>query len=153
MSSQDKKLGQIRQEALLNEYKGNLFEYLVTLILTKKFGLEAEFVTSLGDDFRSMLSQCENFIRNYYPELLVDLPALAAGLADEIEKKIELKSATSIHQIGKVAMASQDQRYGEADLLIKDGDKQFPISIKLSKQNAYVNTKSAGLKSRAAGDG
>ncbi len=147
MSTQDKKLGQIRQEALLNEYKGNLFEYLVTLILTKKYKLEAQFVTSLGADFRSMLSQCENFIRNNYPELLIDLPRLASGLAEQIEKTIELTSATSIHQIGKVAMASQDQRFGEADILIKDGDKQFPISIKLSKQHAYVNTKSAGLKS------
>jgi hypothetical protein len=44
-------------------------------------------------------------------------------------------------------MASHDERYAEADILVRTKSKSYPLSIKLSKAHAYVNTKSAGVKS------
>lgn len=140
---------EIRQKALLNEYKGNLFEYLVAVFLARKTNLESDFVTNLSDNFRSMLSTQESFIREYFPTLLVSLPELANSLSDEIIKSLDIKknSIEKISIIGKAALASHDERYAEADILLKTKKTEIPISLKLSKAHAYVNTKSGGLKS------
>ena len=37
----------IREQALLNEYKGNLYEYLVAVSLSSLYSCEAKFLTGL----------------------------------------------------------------------------------------------------------
>jgi hypothetical protein len=131
-------------EALLNEYKGNLFEFLVALDLSKRYSLLSEFYDSISGDFHSMLSQQEEFIRSYYPHLVIELPRMAKDLADKIAQKIP-KDISLIELVGKSAASNKD--VGEADIICRNKEKSFYLSIKLSKENAYVNTKSAGIKS------
>ena len=57
--------GQLQIEALLNECKGNLFEYLVTQGLSRKYNKEGEFLLSLPKDFRNRLHFYESTIKNY----------------------------------------------------------------------------------------
>lgn len=139
----------IREQALLNEYKGNLYEYLVGAALSSLYKTESKYILGLTADFRKMLAVQESFIREYYPDLLLDLPVLAKSLAQEIYNKLDLKNESEVlvELVGKVALASHDDRYAEADLVIKESSNIYPISIKLSKAHAYVNTKSAGVKS------
>ncbi len=136
-----------RQQALLSEYKGNLFEFLVGSSLSRKLNIEMKFLASLSHEFKKMLQIQESFIRQYYPELLIDLPALASGLADDIIQQISLENITDIAIVGKVALASQNSTFSEADIILKSNTSFYPISLKLSKAQAYVNTKSAGLRS------
>lgn len=136
----------IQKDSLLNEYKGNLFEFLVAQKLSQKFSLEASFLSNLGQDFFDILSLQEKFLNDEYSFLLRDLPLLASQTANEMIKTIPFEDIKEILLIGKKAAASGDDRFFECDLLLK-GKKDYPISLKLSKKGAFVNTKSAGLKS------
>jgi hypothetical protein len=136
-----------RHQALLSEYKGNLFEFLVGVSLAKKLSLEILFLKNLSIEFKKMLQIQESFIREFYPDLLVDLPKLSDKLSTSLIDKLNLKNVIDIVIVGKVALAAQNESFAEADLILKTRDMFYPISIKLSKSNAYVNTKSAGLKS------
>lgn len=131
-------------DALLNEYKGNLFEFLVALNLSQINKIEKKFYESVSNDYNQMLTQQEQFIRNYYPELLEQLPKFAHKLANKINKYLKHELG-SVQLVGKSAAANKD--VGEADLICYAGTKQSLISIKLSKDSAFVNTKSAGVKS------
>lgn len=136
-----------RREALLNEYKGNLYEFLTAQALARHFGVEAGFIKSLRADFLSMLGQQEGFIREFYPELLDELPVLASGLAKQIVSGINFRPS-SISLVGKAAAGQSEEDLGESDIILKDeaGNEVF-VSVKLSKTGAFVNTKSAGIKS------
>ncbi len=136
-----------RQEALLNEYKGNLFEFLVCVQLAKKSDLESKFLSELSKSFLLMLKQQESFIRSFYPDLLSKLPLLAKSLSEEILKTLNLTSISNIRLVGKTAASDTEGDYGEADILIVSLDQTYPVSIKLNKHKAATNTKSAGVKS------
>jgi hypothetical protein len=125
-----------REQALLSEYKGNLFEFLVGSSLARKLNIEMNFLKSLTDEFKKMLSIQESFIRQYYPELLSDLPSLAEGMASQIIESLQLGVITDIAIVGKVALASQNSSFSEADNILKSEDKFYPISLKLSKAKA-----------------
>jgi hypothetical protein len=136
-----------RQEALLNEYKGNIFEYLVCIEISKIFNKEIHFISALPLDLQVILEQQESFLRNYYPYLLIELPKLAAKAATEFVKKEKLKSIDRVLLAGKKLATTQDSNFKEADILVyKSSDSYLPISLKLSKMNAFVNTKSAGVR-------
>ncbi len=135
-----------RMDALLNEYKGNLFEFLFCHILAQKVNIEGKFLGSINPSMHSMLTQQESFLRNYYPNLLNELPILANEAVDAVLVKLKLKKVSEVSLIGKVA-GNINNDYSEADILIKDDKNVFPLSLKVSKNSAFVNTKSAGLKS------
>lgn len=137
-------MDKIGQQALLNEYKGNLYEYLVAIKIAQRCKLETTFLNSVSEDVRHMLRVQESYIRSNFPTLLGDLPLLASDMVDSLMQHLDLNEITSVQLIGKVA-ASQEQ-FAEADLIINQ-DGEIPISIKLSKAKAYVNTKSGGVKS------
>lgn len=140
-------MSEIRKEALLNEYKGNIYEFLTAHSLARHFKIEGSFYQNLGEDIKSMLEYQEKFIREYYPHLLRDLPVLATKLTEDLIRNLEFKKIDKIEIFGKVALASQDQRYGEADILIFNEGKEYPLSLKLGKSKSFLNTKSAGIKS------
>ena len=138
-----------RLEALLSEYKGNLFEYLLSLTLARKFKIEYDFLDTITDDIAMMLEQQESLLRNYYPYLLVELPKLAELTCEKICSEFDLNDDTVIDEIlmvGKVLGAANDNRFEEADLLVKTNGRLLPLSVKISKLNAYVNTKSGGIR-------
>lgn len=135
----------IQNEALINEFKGNLFEYLVGLFLAREGGLEGQYLESIREDFLSQLKSYEKWLRHNDPELLAKLPVLAKSASDFLMR--EKIRGEKIHLIGKVAAGSHVEEWHEADLLLFEGDREIPLSLKLCKEKAFVNTKSAGVKS------
>ncbi|MCT4640652.1 MAG: hypothetical protein N4A33_00040 [Bacteriovoracaceae bacterium] len=136
-----------RSQALLNEYKGNLFEFLVAVDICRKFKIESSFIKSLPQDILIMLKQQENFIQNFYPSLVKKLPILASCLSKSLLDKLSIDFLDKVEIIGKSALASGNDDYAEADILLYSKEDIYPISIKLNKFKAQTNTKSAGVKS------
>lgn len=136
----------IQKEALINELKGNLFEFLVGQCLANSFGLEGDYLGSISKEFRDRLHTYELWLQTHSPDLLEKLPLLAKSTADFYIKN-EPESVDAILLVGKVLGGSSDQRAKEADLLLKIKDRLASLSLKLCKENSFVNTKSAGARS------
>ena len=91
-----------RLDALLNEYKGNIFEYLTCQFVARYYGVEKVFLENLTEDMLSILEQQESYLRNYFPYLLKELPKLADLTAKEIKKYLGEKSICKVSLLGKV---------------------------------------------------
>ncbi len=135
-----------RLDALLNEHKGNFFEYLVSLNFSKKIKKESEFLGELSESYYAMLEQQESFIRNYFPYLIHELPILASEAVEYFVKHLE-DGYDQVILAGKSLSATQNSRFKEADILLMKGNIILPISLKLAKNSSFVNTKSGGVKS------
>jgi hypothetical protein len=136
-----------RQEALLNEYKGNIFEYLVCIELSKSYNKEITFLQSIPPDMLSILEQQESFLRNYYQHLLKELPVLAKLASDELIKTKKIKAIDKVILVGKKLASTQDTGFNETDILVYiQKDTFLAVSVKLSKWNSFVNTKSGGIR-------
>lgn len=136
----------IQKEALINELKGNLFEYLVAKDLANTNQVEGQFSRSIPPEFQERLRGYEEWLREHSEELLVKLPVLAHTtaryVADNLPGKLD-----GVLVVGKLAGGSHDERVREADLLLKQKDTVLPLSLKLCKENSFVNTKSGGARS------
>ena len=135
-----------QKEALINEFKGNLFEYLVAQSLARHFRIESDFIRSFGGDIRTQLTEYDHWLRVNEPSLIKHLPTLANLVAKELIAKLP-KCVSRVLVIGKSAGGSHNKAWDEADILLESGKDIIPISLKLCKSNAFVNTKSAGIKS------
>lgn len=136
-----------QNEALINEFKGNLFEYLVGVKLAQAISAEADFLQSIDPQLLSRLRAYEDWLWQHDSDLATQLPRLAEAACTELKSKLS-DSYSGVRVIGKLAGGSHDDTFGEADLLLlKDGAVVFPISLKLCRRGAYVNTKSAGIRS------
>lgn len=144
-------LGPLQKEALINEYKGNLFEYLVGHYLARELDLEKQFLADFGGEAKERLATYETWLRQNERTLLKALSQLALPVVEALKEKLRTKEVTAILVVGKSAGASHDTRLKEADLLIfyeNDGKRcSQGVSLKLCKAHAFVNTKSGGLKS------
>ena len=145
---------QLQIESLLNECKGNLFEFLVAQSLSRRFKKEDVFLLNLPRDFRGRLQFYEETIRQFDSELLKNLPLLAETAAQNIENHpiFKVKSQFSFTVIGKMVATNDNELWNETDIVaieeLPNGDsKKHFISLKLTKDHSYTNTKSAGIKS------
>lgn len=135
-----------QNSALVNEFKGNLFEYLVASAIAKYYGLESDFITSITDSFRQSLSFYETWLRTHDLPLLRSLMPMAKDTARYFIDQQNLK-IKKIALVGKIAAGSGDDQFSEADLVLTDDQDQLIfLSVKLCKANAFVNTKSGGIK-------
>lgn len=134
-------------EALLNEYKGNIFEFLVAQKVATKFGVLGPFFDSINQNVQTMLGQQESYLRNYHTYLLTELPKLAELCADSIFDDFKHLKLTNCLIVGKVLGAANDNRYQEADLILVTDISEILISLKINRRGSYVNTKSAGIRS------
>ena len=137
---------QIQKDSLFNEYKGNLFEFLVAQKLASYYQVEGSFLSCLGPDFFAILQQQETYLAQEFPLWKKALIEFSEKTAKEIFDLIKIP-IKEVLLIGKKAAASGDERFFEADILLRSEEKDIPLSLKLSKHGAFVNTKSAGLKS------
>ena len=136
----------IQNEALVNELKGNLFEFLVGKELAIKNQLEGDFFKSIPREFHDRLRGYEDWLRQHNHEVLECLPALAQNTANFVEENMPGK-VDGVLVVGKLAGGSHDERVKEADLLLKQNGKIVPLSLKLCKEHSFVNTKSGGVRS------
>jgi hypothetical protein len=134
------------KEALFNEVKGSLFEYLVAKNLAVKSHAELTFQNSLDQNYLSLLSQQDRMIRQFYPEMLPFLNAASKETSESIVSYLKLVP-TSPRVVGKFSNSRLSEELQEADLVLMVENKSLPVSLKLNKKNAFVNTKSAGIKS------
>ncbi len=125
---------------LANELKGTLFEFLVAEELVRCFDLDlATFLKEQEASILQQLQEYQLYIRQYDKNLLYQLPNLARRcVSDLLDSSLFPKKLNAIKLTGKL---EQDN---EGDLLINN---KLPLSLKLVKHNAFVNTKSAGIKS------
>lgn len=144
---------QIQKSALINECKGNIFEFLVTQKLASLSNLEAQFLYSLPLDYKLRLSEYEEIVREYDPILLENLPVFASEVSKKIWTEIKLLNLNfqQWNVIGKIVATNEQDVWNETDIVgsyLEDGQiKHKTFSLKLSKEHSYTNTKSAGVKS------
>lgn len=140
----------IQKEALINEIKGNLFEYLLAHTCARRFGVEKSFLSSLDAEMKSMLNRYEKWLRENDRQLTKNLTSLAQSCSESLityfnENNISIMSHVFV--FGKISKSKLGDELKEADIVFQDEKKIYPVSVKLSKKNSYVNTKSAGIKS------
>jgi len=137
---------QTKKEALFNEVKGSLFEYLVAREIAIKGQGELAFYESLDRNYLTVLSQQDRMVRQFYPEMfpfLNQVSKLATSNIIEYLKEVPLEPKV----VGKFSNSSLSDEIHEADLILKIKTGLVPVSLKLNKKNAFVNTKSGGIKS------
>lgn len=141
-------------EALVNEYKGHLFEYLVAAELSRALGLETAFLEHFGGESKDRLIYYEQWLKDYDRSLIQQLQKWSQQVVLEFKKSdaftLVLSSNWShIYLLGKDSQA-QGHDFGEADILLQsssESPKSLGLSLKLYKDQGAINTKSAGLKS------
>ncbi len=147
---------QSQSEALINEVKGNLFEYLVAFELAQNWKLSGQFVSHFSSLFggkaQNELRHYQDWLRENDPELFALLPGLAKKTAQKFLDSYDDLAVNEVLLTGKTGAVSGQNSLKECDILLglRDELKQqafIPISLKFCKQGAYVNTKSGGIRS------
>lgn len=140
MSGHEKKL-----EALFNEIKGSLFEFLVAQEVARALNLEAAFLRALPPQYQAVLTQQDRMTRELYPELVRRLPLWATHVTRELLERHPVRGATGVRLTGQFG-ATPDDLY-ETDFVVESAAGDLPVSLKLNKRGGLVNTKSGGIKS------
>lgn len=137
---------QTKKEALFNEVKGSLFEYLVAREIAILGNEELGFQKSLDPNYLNVLSQQDRMVRQFYPEMLPFLVEASKLTAQHIINYFN-EIPTGPKVVGKFSNSSISSELHEADMLLSLRDVICPVSLKMNKKNAFVNTKSGGVKS------
>jgi len=137
---------QTKKEALFNEVKGSLFEYLVAQKLAQASQEELSFHKSLDQNYLNVLSQQDRMVRQFYPEMLKFLNGVSQKTAESISLYFP-DNLKAPKLMGKFMNSSLKNEINEADLILTTATGTRPVSLKLNKKNAFVNTKSGGIKS------
>ncbi len=148
--------GSAQKEALLNELKGNIFEFLLASNLARHFQHEATFIQNfmaldegkVHEDF----NRYQSYLLDNDIELYLLLPGLAAKAKDYLLKETDFFTGflpMQTHLLGKWASSfNQGDALKESDLVFVDAHGNAKgLSLKLCKAQAFVNTKSAGVRS------
>lgn len=152
-------LSEASKQALVNELKGNIFEFLVAQNLAVHFRCEEKFLLNLSDstkilieDYHQSLSKIDNEV---LLKIMLSLKAVIPIITDKIAHLFPQK-IVNIHWLGKILARNDNAFWGEADIVlilesdndsIESANHYVGISLKLCKKNSFINTKSAGLKS------
>jgi len=132
-----------QKEAFLNEFKGTIFEYRLAWALAKSGGFEVSFLASLPSAAQARLEEYERLIWQLDPALAKSLEQWPLEVAAQLQAALPA-SLKAINWVGR----QEKQAWQEADLLAQDAaGRTYPLSLKLSKDQAFVNTKSGGAKS------
>lgn len=140
-------------ESLINECKGNIFEFLVTQKLARHFKSEDKFLLALPKDFRHRFSFYEEVIRKFDPHLIGQLNIMSQKAVDELLLYSIFKRPGNFEfqVIGKMVATNDNQLWNETDVVVKNSydneETDYYLSLKLTKDHSYTNTKSAGVKS------
>lgn len=134
------------KEALFNEIKGSLFEYLFARELSRQSHVESDFLKSLDTQYQIVLSQQDRMVREFYPDLIPFLAQMGRQSADYFLNQMK-EPLLGVTLLGKFVNTDMSEDIKEADLLIQTQNQTIPLSLKLTKDSSYVNTKSGGIKS------
>lgn len=135
-----------KKEALFNEVKGSLFEFLVGKCLASQKGEELAFLQTIDKNYLNVLSQQDRMVRQFYPEMILFLNDVSKSMSDGLISYFK-EVPSNPRLVGKFVNSSLASELHESDLLLETSRGEIPLSLKLNKKNAYVNTKSGGVKS------
>lgn len=134
------------KEALFNEIKGSLFEYLFARELARISQSESTFLKSISEQYQIVLSQQDRMVREFYPDLIPFLGQMSKKTVEYFLSQFK-EPLDSVKLLGKFVNTEMSDEIKEADVIIESNQRQIPISLKLTKESSYVNTKSGGIKS------
>lgn len=132
-----------QNEALINELKGSLFEFRFAYELAGYSQLNSQFLSKIAPELLERLNAYEMWLRNHDRSLLKSLGILAKELSEHYLKNTPKSALLDIELTGK----SSDSEDFEGDVKVVRADGTHRVSLKLCKQNAFVNTKSGGILS------
>lgn len=130
-----------QNEAILNEYKGVLFEFLAAKLLASHYGILPSFLETLSGRLGGS-SEREKYIRRVDGDLFQALPALAQAMFVALENYLP-PFCGEIRLVGR----RKNLGLGETDLLLVSGKNHHPLGLKLGRNGSFINTKSGGIKS------
>jgi len=134
------------KEALFNEVKGSLFEFLVSKSWAQAAGEELAFIKSIDANYLSVLSQQDRMVRQFYPELGEFLRNIGDQTANAFVEYIgEIPKTPKL--LGKFSNSDISHDIHETDILLNSSKGELSVSLKLNKKSSFVNTKSGGIKS------
>lgn len=133
------------RQALLNEVKGSLFEYLVAQQLATRAQTLGAFLAAIPSQYQQGLEQQERLLREVDPGLAQRLPHWAMQAAEAVWG--HLPPARWETRLTGQLSASLGEELGACDVLLTSAQESVRLSLKLCKARAAVNTKSAGVKS------
>jgi len=141
-------------EALVNEYKGHLFEYLVAAELSRALGNETAFLEHFGGESKDRLIYYEQWLKDFDRALIGQLQNWSRQVVLDLKESdsfalLSSSKWTHIYLLGKDSQGAGHE-FGEADILLQDSSgvgTSLGLSLKLYKDQGAINTKSAGLKS------
>ncbi len=134
-----------QHEAYINEYKGNLFEFLVGQAVADSVGINDQFYGALDKSYLDVLSKYESELRVFDSSLLLKLPVLAQESSSFLIQ--QYPQITDVLLVGKKDGIAKDRTWKEGDILLKQGNIQNILSLKLCKKSSFANTKSGGIRS------
>jgi hypothetical protein len=136
----------VHVDSILNEYKGNLFEFLVAQRLAQAFSIEGQFLSDLLPVYKEQLIKYELELKKLDSELSLKLPRLAQKTFDYLFNELNFLPV-KIFLVGKVASHSSQDLESTDILLLNAINELKGISLKLSKDQSFINTKSGGVRS------
>ncbi|MGB0454341.1 MAG: hypothetical protein ACPGJV_11580 [Bacteriovoracaceae bacterium] len=142
-----------QSESLLNEMRGNLFEYLVAYEVACFYGLQSSFENTQHPHVVEQLRHYQSWILKNYPDLVSKIMGLSKKFVQSLEEKEIFKNwpkPESIVVSGKKVGANRNSASGEADIILSVNDRDdqsLYLSLKMCRKNSFINTKSAGAKS------
>ncbi len=136
----------VSKESLFNEVKGSLFEFLVGKNLAVINGEEKEYLEGIDRNYLNVLSQQDRMVRQFYPEMSSFLIKCARDTVISIKNGLK-EDPRKPRLMGKLVNTLDKQDWHEADLIVETSSGPRPVSLKLNKKGAFVNTKSGGIKS------
>lgn len=134
------------KEALFNEVKGSLFEFLVSKHWAQASGNELNFIKSIDPNYLTVLSQQDRMVRQFYPELGEFLRKISVITANDFTNHLK-EVPKNPKLLGKFSNGELSESIHETDILAQSSQGDLNISLKLNKKSSFVNTKSAGIKS------
>ncbi|MBI2522076.1 MAG: hypothetical protein HYV97_16785 [Bdellovibrio sp.] len=135
-----------QNEALINELKGALFEYLVAEELSHFDHPPCS--CKIAPELSDRLLLYESWLRNHDLGLIVFMPTVAGQVARAIREYLP-EHLKEIEVVGKIAGASGQKDLHESDLVVharnhQGQEQDFFIGLKFCKASSFVNTKSGG---------
>jgi hypothetical protein len=140
-------VGDKKIDSLLNETKGNLFEFLVAKKIAMAFNIEAKFLYGIGPHFLNKLIEYQSITHQNAPDLLHHLNVLSDKVFLEMRPLFENQTVNDVNLVGKINNSPNNSLKNETDVIVTTSEKKYLFSLKLNKAHSLVNTKSGGVKS------
>jgi len=134
----------LQNRAILNEYKGVLFEYLSAVEISSRYELSDTLISNIDSKKLYRYSHYEKLILLNEPSWMILIEQAAVKFTDELLMFLKL---SKIEKVLNICLQGNQQSKNdkETDLLLETTSGNYLLSLKFYKSLSGVNTKSAGI--------